>query len=364
MDPVIEDTTGSTLTFESIWADIAQRLESRLLAEGVSRSLVEDIVQEAGTRLFVRWAQIDTNQPLMPLALTIARRLVVDHHRKHNRVELRDTLVDRGTGVDIEQRALARIHLSAVHLAIRKLKPRYQTLLLAEAGYVGVGSGGTATRTARSRARQGLKVLMERASDAAWGMAGPVVGLSRRSSIRLKQAVGGHDWTLVGQAAAGAVLFLTSLALPRAIAPGPQAPSASPLMVTSVHEMGSVAAGSAPADKPTRTGFLSEPSRSASDGGSPRMSGSGLLPPLADSKGNNTGEGYVGLDGLNETGQGTGTVAGETVDWTYRAEYRQPQCVRWALEGKSTLRCDASPKAGAGISLKHRDREVGVDTSS
>jgi hypothetical protein len=349
----------STL-FESEWSDVAGRLEKKLIASGVSRSLVEDVVQETGVRLFVRWARIDTTQPVFPLALTIARNLVVDHHRKHDRVELRDTPLGLDVAVDAEQRALARIHLSAVLRAMRKLNPRYQRLLLAEAGFAGTTSSGPASRTARSRARHGLNLLLERASDVAWAMTGPIVSLCRRSSVRLRQMLGRHDWAMVGQAAAGVVLFLASMAAPRAIANESRAPSASPQSVSSARGAGE-AVGSEGIGNVYAAGSDAEASRSDDDG-DPAGSSGLALPPWAHSKGHNTGGGHMGLGGFNEVGKGTGTVAGEKLEWTYRAEYRQPQCVRWALQGRPGTGCDTSPRAGAGASVKHRDREIGFET--
>jgi hypothetical protein len=99
------------------------------------------------------------------------------------------------------------------------------------------------------------------------------------------------------------------------------------------------------------------------DSGQQGFIGSSFLPTVARSKGNNTGSGYVGLDGFSENASGTGTIAGEKLEWTYRADYRHPQCIRRALEGSASLGCDTSPRAGAGASVKHRDREVSFDTS-
>ena len=357
-----QDLRPQDASFESVWTDLGPRLKNALVADGVERYLAEDIVQETGTRLFVRWSHLDTTTSVMPLALTIARNQVVDHHRKYGKVEPQEMPLQEVLGFDVEEQAMARMHLAAVYRALRKLNPRYRTLLLAEAGYVGMSPGGPATRTARSRARHGLKLLMESASDAAWVAVGPIGTAIRRFSVKLKQLGGRPEWATLGQAAAGAFLFFAALpSLSVSAHTHPPAHSAPDIVAIAVADELS------PVTSHSRAN--GEPSLEARDvaqrarGSEPSRADRSLLPPLPGSKGHNTGGGGFGLDGFDENGQGSGDFLGERVHWSYRAEYRNPECVRHVINGELDPGCDASPEAEGGASVRHRDREFAVDTS-
>jgi hypothetical protein len=351
-------------TFESAWAGLAGRLENALVADRVPRPLAEDIVQETGVRLFERWDRLDTSTSLMPLAITIARNLVVDHYRKDERVELQAAPQQEVIGFDVEERALARVHLGAVHRALRKLNPRYRSLLLAEAGYEKHNGAGGATRTARTRARQGLKLLMDRAPDAAWAASGPIAAFYRRSAFRMRRLFERHEWAALGQvAAAAALLFVASLPPSGAIAEETPGRSTRDRVIAASASKETSHSTVVPRSDPRVTELTGEQVQEDTTPGSTMEStDESVLSLVPHSKGRHAGGGSFGTHGFDDSSSGTATVAGEEVDWKYDAEYRNPECVQEAAEGNVSPGCDTSAHAEGGASVRHRDREVEAET--
>lgn len=351
-------------TFESAWAGLAGRLENALVADRVPRPLAEDIVQETGVRLFERWDRLDTSTSLMPLAITIARNLVVDHYRKDERVELQAAPQQEVIGLDVEERALARVHLSAVHRALRTLNPRYRSLLLAEAGYEKPNAAGGAARTARTRARQGLKLQMDRAPDAAWAASGPIAAFYRRSAFRVKRLFERHEWAALGQvAAAAALLFVASLPPAGAIAEETPRRSARERLVAASapkHTSRSLVMWKGGARVSELAGEQLQEDVTPSS--ATESTNESVLPLVPHSKGRQTGGGSLGTHGFDENTDGTANVAGEDVHWNYRAKYRNPECVQEAAEGNVAPGCDTSAHAEGSASVRHRDREVQAET--
>ena len=308
----------------------------------------------------------------MPLALTIARNLVVDQHRKHGRVELQPFPAQDRAVSDVEQRALARVHLGAVHRSLQRMNPRYRRLLLVEAGYVAGGSDAAspATRTARARAREGLNLLVERLPDAAWVFVAPVAGFGRRSSDRLRLLLGRGDWATMSQVVAGLGVFLAALPSPQLASPvGPGGSIPPPLSIGRGAPITSrvVADPSAPRLVESGGSSVEETARArdghadpaAPPGGSPPS----LVPPGFGSKGSGSGQGHTGLDGVDEVGEGSGTIAGQPVAWRYRIRYGHSECVAAALAGEPSLACEPTPRARAKGSVRHGDDEASFDTS-
>lgn len=353
-----------TPSFEAVWGDLGRGLENVLVADGVPGSLAEDVVQETGIRLLVRWEDLDHGRPLMPLALTIARNLVVDRHRKEERIDLYAVPQERPAPADIEQRALARIHLGAVHRALQSLNPRYRKLLLIEAGYLGEDpSSEPATRAARSRARRGLKLLMEHARDAAWVMVGPIGQAARKTSVRLRSSMARPEWAAVGQAFAGVALFVVTFppggSIPSTDAPTPwadrtvtMARGASGINLQGSHLGAQFSVAPQPGGTPS----------GKSGQASPSYPGPLVLGKVPHSQAEGESRGRTSLHRIEESGEGGATLAGEQASWRYEVRYRSPGCVRKAANGKPTTACDATPEAEGSASVRYGEHEVGYET--
>jgi len=160
------------LSFEEEWPVLAARLDrrmSRSMADPLER---EELVQEAGVRLFTMWERVEPDKPLWPLVLTIALNLRRDHYRTPAWAftELDDDIPDRHDG---EAASLARVELERVFRALLRLQPAQRDVLLAELGRgtAEAGRSTAATKMLRMRARRRLHLLLERGS----GVLGVVV---------------------------------------------------------------------------------------------------------------------------------------------------------------------------------------------
>ena len=365
----IDPYSGAPESFEEAWPQLSAGLAASLRRDGVSPTLVEDIVQETGCRLLVRWDRLDPSTSMLPLALTIARNLVIDHHRRYGRVDGPEKFSQGAAPDNVESQALARVHLGAVHRSLREMTPRYRNLLLAEAGYMRSDEpAGPATRVARTRARQGLRLLLERRPDVAWGLGSPFAGVFRAAGRWHRAIVDRSDLAVLGQAAAGLGIFIASLVF---VGGAPDIsesgePTERPVQTSVISDPG----GSSPriraagANLAEGSSAIRQEPGSVSEEKQPEESGSLLSPTGGLDKGQTSSGGGFGVHGLDEKGDGETSIMDEPVTWRWKVHYRNPQCVRRAAQGKPTAGCDASPEADAGASASYGDSEWEIDPDS
>jgi DNA-directed RNA polymerase specialized sigma24 family protein len=162
--------------FEQQWPDLVRGLDNALRVRRVPVSRREDIIQETGLRLFVRWSQLDPDRPVWPFALTIALNLMKDEQRMQARrnasPQRADDVIERG----VEEEALARLELNSVQVALQKLTPAQRSVLLADLGELPYDNRAPAAlKMLRMRARRTLRSVIDRASALI-----PVAGLQIR----------------------------------------------------------------------------------------------------------------------------------------------------------------------------------------
>lgn len=359
-----DPTNSAQNTFESAWPGISGHLTRILRREGVADDVAEDVIQETAYRLWSRWAALDPSSSMLPLAVTIARNLVIDHHRRSVRIDLGETSYEDVAPNDVEREVLAKIRLGAVHKLLRQMNPRYSKLLLAEAGYLSEEGSGGSTRTARTRARQRLRDLVEQSPNGAWIFVAPLTGLGKRCRRALGRPTRGN-WTVTAPAATGMTIVVASLLFTGTaggIAEGAQRPKASGqqrVPASEGHRKGPADREAARSLKKAEGGVAYE--RRSLDRGSEVQAGSLLIFDEPLSKGRSRSSGGFGIRGVDESGEGSGSVAGEDLTWDYTVNYRNPECVRRAARGKPTTNCEMTPDADAGGSVGHGDSQVSFD---
>ena len=154
--------TETSITFEENWPQIARRLARLLAARRVPECQRDDIIQETGVRLFRAWHRLDPDQGAWGLARAIAIHAIADGAITHNRYEVTD-LTELPEPLDPERAGIARFRLSSVRRALAQMSPTDRRVLLAEVGAAPPPTlGRSAMKMARSRARQRLRVLVEK----------------------------------------------------------------------------------------------------------------------------------------------------------------------------------------------------------
>ncbi|HEV2754983.1 MAG TPA: sigma-70 family RNA polymerase sigma factor [Actinomycetota bacterium] len=151
--------------FSAVWPQLSQRLRRVLHSRRVPADLVDDLVQEAGLRLFRNWAKVD-QATVWALANTILLNIVRDEVRK-NEVRKRDArLLVTETVRNLDDEVLSHLELRRVERVIRKLSNADQQVLLAEWGEGSEDSfvSPAARKMARMRARQRLRAALEHTS--------------------------------------------------------------------------------------------------------------------------------------------------------------------------------------------------------
>jgi RNA polymerase sigma factor (sigma-70 family) len=151
-------------SFERDWPATAERLTVALRRRRIPASLIDDLVQETALRLYERRDSVDPERGTWPLAFTVAMNILKDHLRAEVRrraVDLPHIAIEQ----DPEIVALARLELTRVRIALRKLPPAQRAALLAEVGESDDnGRSSSAIKMLRMRARKRLKTLTEDAS--------------------------------------------------------------------------------------------------------------------------------------------------------------------------------------------------------
>jgi RNA polymerase sigma factor (sigma-70 family) len=152
-------------TFEQEWPELALGLDKALRARHVPSVRREDIIQETGLRLFVRWPELDPERPLWPFAVTIATNLMKDEQRMHARRSAAQQPHSELVGQGVEEEALARLELNNVRVALEKLTPAQRSVLLADIGAAPYDDRAPAAlKMLRMRARRTLRNVINRAS--------------------------------------------------------------------------------------------------------------------------------------------------------------------------------------------------------
>jgi RNA polymerase sigma factor (sigma-70 family) len=152
-------------SFEQEWSDLARGLDRTLRARRVPSARREDIIQETGLRLFVRWSELDPERPLWPFAITIAMNLLKDEQRMQARRNAAPHPPGELVGQGVEEEALARLELTNVRSALEKLTPAQRSVLLADIGAAPYDDrGAAALKMLRMRARRTLRNVTGRAS--------------------------------------------------------------------------------------------------------------------------------------------------------------------------------------------------------
>jgi DNA-directed RNA polymerase specialized sigma24 family protein len=158
--------------FEEEWPALARSLELALRARRVPVTHREDIIQETGLRLFSRWGSLDADRPVWPWAIKVALNLWRDELRAEARRQARVIPAAETIVHGVEEEALARLELTRVGRALRKLTFAQRNALLAEVEDVGAEErGAAAMKMRRMRARRSLRSVLDRASavvPAAW----------------------------------------------------------------------------------------------------------------------------------------------------------------------------------------------------
>lgn len=184
--------------FEDQWPDLARGLDNALRARRVPATRREDIVQETGLRLFIRWGQLDPDRPVWPFALTIAINLLKDEQRMQARRNATPQRVDETAERGVEEEALARLELIDVQMALQKLTPAQRSVLLADLGQLPYDDRAPAAlKMLRMRARRTLRNVIGRASALL-----PLTGVKLRRAfnsvgVSLQRAAGTEQGQLV-----------------------------------------------------------------------------------------------------------------------------------------------------------------------
>ena len=169
------------MTFEESWPEITRRLMRFLAARGVPDSYRDDIIQETGVRLFRTWHRVDPDPGVWGLARTIAVHAIVDHAQRKPDYDVTD-LTQLPDDSDLEVAAIARFRLASVGRALTQMSSMDRRILLSEVGAASPPRlGRSATKMARLRARQRLRVMVHKPGS--WGVLSPL-------SLRLRFASG------------------------------------------------------------------------------------------------------------------------------------------------------------------------------
>lgn len=178
-----------------------------LVARGVPDSYRDDIVQETGVRLFRTWHRVDLDQGAWGLTRTIAVHAIVDYSQRKRDYEVTD-LTQLPDDSDLEVAGIARFRLASVGRALAQMSSTDRRILLSEVGAASPPQlGRSATKMARSRARQRLRVMVHKPGS--WGFLSPL-------SLRLRFASGRRFFErsmMHPQFAEGAMAVVVSLAI-------------------------------------------------------------------------------------------------------------------------------------------------------
>lgn len=330
--------------FERVWPGVSRRINAMLAVRRVPVCLREELIQETAFRLLSVWPFVRRREELWPLAATIARNLLVDHHREASRVELCDGVGEDLVSEDqVERIAEARFDLREVARAMAALNPRHRNLLIAEATPTSatIGRSTAAEKMARSRARAQLRRQLQRGCEF---VVAPIQAF-RRLNARLSNrfVTIGHDTAILNlmQLALCAVVLTSGMAteedLRSQMSPRMRATSKA-LVTPHSRDEGDGWRGSRTESAAVHA-TASAASASRSDRSSRQPGGPGHLRALPGSRGETTHRGEFGPKGYDLEGSGGGTLLGKKVRWRYRHSFRARECVQGALSSGTTSGC-------------------------
>jgi hypothetical protein len=156
---------------ESVWPDVATRLQSMLRRRGVRHHDIDEIVQETAARVISNAVRYDDADDLFRWAAVVGGRLAIDVRRRGARLSDGE-LPDRADTVDVAMAAEHRVVLGAVRNRLPELSARDQEVLLSSFHDEPVPSRRESVRlaVARHRARNRLRGLLD-------GLAGSAIFL-------------------------------------------------------------------------------------------------------------------------------------------------------------------------------------------
>jgi DNA-directed RNA polymerase specialized sigma24 family protein len=355
-------------SFEDHWPAITRALDPYLTRRGVPRSLRDDLIQETGFRLLVTWDKVSLERPLIPLAITIARNLLIDHARTQLRWGECSQVVpdDAVNSNDVEEAALARVELGKVRRALTQLSSRHRHCLLAEVGAMPSSSRETAAaKMLRSRARRNLRMLLERASCLILPLRQLLHDITRRTDNFTNRLTG--DQVIAVQATLMAVVSLFVPFGPHhgiggAFSPPDLPPSASVQLggLSGAKQITSIL-GSPMA-------WLDESSTSRSDGGplnrgaaSDPQHRNGIFDDIPEGEGETYDELYLGPDGARARHSNSGKLADHKARVELNVQYDMPRCVREALEGRPSTKCKLESRLRVNAKVRIDDSEYEID---
>lgn len=200
-NPISMQELSGTASFESAWPQLSSRVHAMLLGRGIAPDVADDVVQEAGIKLFGAWDRADPKRPLWPFVKTIAMNCLCDRLRREQVFPVGD-IPDQPTNYDLEDHVLARTRLRFVGSAISGLRESDRELLLKE---VTVPAKGATSRIkmARMRARRKLERALQ---DVAGAFGAVELAVKRVLSADLQRVL--PDIQPAAQAAIGLVAII------------------------------------------------------------------------------------------------------------------------------------------------------------
>ncbi|HWH31932.1 MAG TPA: RNA polymerase sigma factor [Egibacteraceae bacterium] len=225
-DLVERHQAGDDAAFTQLYALHYGRLVRFCLRLTRDHHTAEEIAQEAFARAFATLDRFGGERRFYPWLTVIARRLVIDHARRNERVETR-AHVDAGFASPAEDVVVQRLDGRHLTFAMDRLTVRHQDVirlrdaegLSYEAIAERLGVPVTTIPPLLHRARATLRreyVRADRGRAASWLHLSPVIAAARRLRDRLA-VWGSHlpDASMFAAPMAGAVLGATALLAPQ-----------------------------------------------------------------------------------------------------------------------------------------------------
>jgi DNA-directed RNA polymerase specialized sigma24 family protein len=139
--------------FAETWIDVATRLHRLLAALGASRDLSEDLAQETAARVIASEVPFDSSDDLYRWCATVARNLLIDHHRRNRYLDLEASIPEVTDASDAESRFLGRERIRAAAALLNSLGDHDQRLLTARRAVGEPMSNAETVRRHRLRSR-------------------------------------------------------------------------------------------------------------------------------------------------------------------------------------------------------------------
>ncbi len=163
---------GDASAFNVLYEELAPRLRAMLRRKGCDSALTEDLIQQTFLRLHRARAHYRRGQEVVPWALAIARRLLIDTWR-HRSVEQRRVADETEAAPSPEEQLIADETARALADGIERLPPqsreafslvKFEGLSLEQAAQV-LGTSVTAIKLRVHRAYGALRGSTRRANE-------------------------------------------------------------------------------------------------------------------------------------------------------------------------------------------------------